>query len=109
MKHRFPILLTIFIALLLWQCARRGSPTGGPKDTTAPVLLQSVPRSGAMKFHGKKIRLQFDEFVVTKDVRKQLIISPPMKNFAYFSFEMVGNKHYRYPKTQYYLRAELRQ
>ena len=85
MKHRFPILLTIFIALLLWQCARRGSPTGGPKDTTAPVLLQSVPRSGAMKFHGKKIRLQFDEFVVTKDVRKQLIISPPMKTFPTIS------------------------
>lgn len=81
MKHRLPILLSLLIALTLWQCARRGSPTGGPKDVTPPVLLQSVPKSGAMKFHGKKIRLQFDEFVVTKDVRKQLIISPPMKTF----------------------------
>ena len=112
MKHRFPILLTIFIALLLWQCARRGSPTGGPKDTTAPVLLQSVPRSGAMKFHGKKIRLQFDEFVVTKDVRKQLIISPPMKTFPTIS-PTSASKWLEINiidtlKTQYYLRAELR-
>ena len=85
MKHRLPILLSLLIALTLWQCARRGSPTGGPKDVTPPVLLQSVPKSGAMKFHGKKIRLQFDEFVVTKDIRKQLIISPPMKTFPIIS------------------------
>ena len=79
MKHRLPILLSLLIALTLWQCARRGSPTGGPKDITPPMLLQSVPKSETVEFKGKKIRLHFDEFVVTKDVRKQLIISPPMK------------------------------
>lgn len=79
-KYRIVIGLMV-LSLLLWQCARRGSPTGGPKDTTAPVLLHATPKSGQLNFKAKKIRLQFDEFVVTKDVRKQLIISPPMETF----------------------------
>ena len=86
MKHRLPILLLILtIALSLWQCARRGSPTGGDKDTTPPVLLQAFPPSGTTNFSGKHIRLSFDEFVVTKDLRKQLIISPPMNTFPIIS------------------------
>ena len=86
MKYRIPLIITLLLlSLSLWQCARRGSPTGGPKDTTPPVLLQTTPSSGAVKFKSKKIRLLFDEFVVTKDVRKQLIISPPMKTFPIIS------------------------
>lgn len=71
----------VLIALGLWQCARRGTPTGGPKDETPPELLLATPPSGTTNFVGNKIRLRFDEFVVTKDLRKQLIISPPMNNF----------------------------
>ena len=93
MKHRLPILLLIFtIALSLWQCARRGSPTGGDKDTTPPVLLQAFPPSGTTNFSGKHIRLSFDEFVVTKDLRKQLIISPPMNTFPIISPTSASHK-----------------
>ena len=85
MKHRLPILLLIFtIALSLWQCARRGSPTGGDKDTTPPVLLQAFPPSGTTNFSGKHIRLSFDEFVVTKDLRKQLIIFASYEYVPYY-------------------------
>ena len=71
MKHKlFTSLALVVLSLLLWQCARRGAPTGGPKDTTPPVLVQAIPPSGSIPFKAKKIRLQFNEFVVTKDVRK---------------------------------------
>jgi hypothetical protein len=62
------------------SCAKRGSITGGLKDTLAPVLKVSFPKNFSKNFKGNEIKLTFDEFVKLKDIRKQLIISPPMKN-----------------------------
>lgn len=69
--------LTIF----LWQCARIGTPTGGDKDITPPKVLKITPPSGTTNFTGNRIRIYFDELVTLKDVRKQLIISPPLNYF----------------------------
>lgn len=62
------------------SCAKRGSITGGSKDTIAPVLKASFPKNLSTNFNGKEIKLVFDEYVKLKNVNKQLIISPPMKN-----------------------------
>jgi uncharacterized protein (DUF2141 family) len=71
-----PFLLLIFFV----SCAKRGSITGGDKDTIAPVLTSSYPENYSIKFKGNKIKLVFDENIKLKDINKQLIISPPMKN-----------------------------
>ncbi|MFS4415875.1 Ig-like domain-containing protein [Maribacter sp. 2307ULW6-5] len=76
------ILAFAFVALIVmasYQCARRGAPTGGPKDETAPVLLRADPPNMSINFNTKKIRLYFDELIQLKDVQEQLIISPPLK------------------------------
>lgn len=62
------------------SCAKRGSITGGAKDTIAPTLKSSFPENYSIKFQGNKIKLVFDENIKLKDLNKQLIISPPMKN-----------------------------
>lgn len=62
------------------SCAKRGSITGGLKDTLAPVLLSSVPKNFSTEFKGNTIKLTFDEYVKIKNANKQLIISPPMKH-----------------------------
>ena len=62
------------------SCAKRGSITGGKKDTIAPVLTASFPKNMSTNFNGKEIKLFFDEYVKLKNINKQLIISPPMKN-----------------------------
>lgn len=62
------------------SCAKRGSITGGAKDTIAPTLKYSLPENYSVKFQGTKIKLVFDENIKLKDINKQLIISPPMKN-----------------------------
>ena len=62
------------------SCAKRGSITGGLKDTIAPVLKSSYPKNFSTDFKGTEIKLTFDEFIKLKDLKKQLIISPPMKN-----------------------------
>jgi uncharacterized protein (DUF2141 family) len=71
-----PFLLLIFFM----SCAKRGSITGGLKDTIAPTLKSSYPENYSVKFTGNKIKLTFDENVKLKNLNKQLIISPPMKN-----------------------------
>lgn len=66
--------------MALVQCARRGRPSGGPKDITPPKLLSAEPPNKTINFKSKKIKLYFDEYIKLKDVQKQLIISPPLKN-----------------------------
>ena len=66
--------------LVLASCAKRGNITGGAKDTIAPVLTASFPKNFSTEFKGNTVKLTFNEFIKLKDLRKQLIISPPMKN-----------------------------
>ncbi|HWR94060.1 MAG TPA: Ig-like domain-containing protein [Flavobacterium sp.] len=62
------------------SCAKRGSITGGLKDTIAPVLKSSYPKNFSTNFKETEIKLTFDEYIKFKELKKQLIISPPMKN-----------------------------
>ncbi|MBP6182288.1 Ig-like domain-containing protein [Flavobacterium sp.] len=71
--------ISIFLLLLMIGCAKRGSITGGLKDTIAPVLKMSFPKNFNTNFKGNEIKLVFDENIKLKDLTKQLVISPPMK------------------------------
>jgi uncharacterized protein (DUF2141 family) len=70
-------LLSIYLILLFASCAKRGTITGGAKDTIAPVLTASFPKNFSTNFKGKEIKLVFDEYVKLKNLNKQLIVSPP--------------------------------
>ncbi len=64
------------------SCANtRGAPTGGPKDTIPPVVLNMEPDSNAINFPvvKGKITITFDEYVQLKDPSKNIILSPPQK------------------------------
>ena len=64
--------------LIIVSCAKRGSISGGLKDTIAPVLKVGFPKNYSTSFTGQSIKLTFDEYVKLKDINKQLIISPPI-------------------------------
>ncbi|BAO75852.1 Ig-like domain-containing protein [Winogradskyella sp. PG-2] len=72
------ILTFILIAITIANCANRGTVSGGEKDVDPPVIEKASPPNFTTKFKGDEIRIYFDEYVKIKDVRKQLIISPPM-------------------------------
>ncbi|RYG30698.1 MAG: hypothetical protein EOO01_36370, partial [Chitinophagaceae bacterium] len=76
MRSSFSILLLLLLCMT--SCAKRGSITGGLKDTIAPQFTGSIPKNYSTSFEGKVIKLSFDEYVKLKDVNKQLVISPPM-------------------------------
>lgn len=78
LKNNLKYILILFIVFII-SCAKRGSIDGGLKDTIAPVLKMSFPKNYSTAFKGKSIKLSFDEYVVVKDVNKQLIISPPVE------------------------------
>ncbi|WP_288003261.1 Ig-like domain-containing protein [Altibacter sp.] len=79
-KHRLlyiPILILFLLSFV--QCAKKGTPSGGAKDTIPPVLLRAVPENFTTNFSEKEIRIYFDEYIKLKDLQKNLIISPPLK------------------------------
>ncbi|WP_310379450.1 Ig-like domain-containing protein [Flavobacterium sp.] len=79
LKNNFKYILFLLV-LALFGCAKRGTITGGLKDTLAPVLKVSFPKNFSTNFKGNEIKLTFDEYIKLKNLNKQLIISPPMKN-----------------------------
>ena len=64
------------------SCAgTKGSPSGGPKDTLAPVVVGMYPDSNATGFPvaDNEIEIEFDEYVQIKDASKNILLSPPQK------------------------------
>ncbi|MFY0713339.1 Ig-like domain-containing protein [Seonamhaeicola sp. NFXS20] len=72
-------ILILFLSVAFINCANRGTPEGGPKDETPPVIVKSVPENFSTNFDEDEIKIYFDEYIKIKDLQKQLIISPPMK------------------------------
>lgn len=68
------------LALLLVNCAKRGSPKGGPVDSIPPVFVKATPPNFTTNFEEDEIRIYFDEYIKLKDYQKQLIVSPPLSN-----------------------------
>jgi hypothetical protein len=77
LKNNFAYIF-ILLTILMTGCAKRGTITGGTKDTIAPVLKMSFPKNYSTNFKENEIKLVFDENIILKNLNKQLIISPPM-------------------------------
>ncbi|MGG8496126.1 Ig-like domain-containing protein [Tenacibaculum sp. TC6] len=69
-----------FLVILVIGCARRGRPDGGPKDEKAPIMVTANPPYETTNFTKNTIKIHFDEYIVLKDLTKQLVVSPPLKN-----------------------------
>lgn len=67
------------LAVVGVACANIGSPEGGPRDYTPPVMLSSSPIPGAVNFSGKKVEIHFDEIVNIKDQTTRVVVSPAPK------------------------------
>lgn len=77
-KKRSNFIFIVVISLLLSNCANRGTPSGGEKDTTPPIITKSEPENYSTNFKAREIKIYFDEYIKVNNLQKQLIISPPM-------------------------------
>ena len=62
---------------IIYGCANRVAPDGGPYDDQPPKLVRSHPADRELNVSSKKVSLWFDEFVTIKDPLKKIIVSPP--------------------------------
>ncbi len=90
MKFIFPhtmsvlraVVVLFFASAFFSRCASMMIPTGGPRDTLPPVIVNMTPDNFStdrpLVGHGK-IYIEFDEFVQLKDQQKEFFTSPQMK------------------------------
>ncbi len=67
------------IFLVAGACAKISSPSGGPRDRQAPVVVQCIPENGTRNFSGTSFSITFDEYVVLDNINEKFMVSPPMK------------------------------
>ncbi len=83
MKFILKYCIYIFLFFSIINCAKKASPTGGPKDTIPPVLISASPKLNTTFFDKEEVKFIFNEYVKLDDIDKQLIISPPLKIGGY--------------------------
>src|SRR5690606_24091384 len=77
--YLLPAALILFIAGTGTGCASIVPPTGGPKDTLPPILVNASPADSTLSFTGNRIVLTFDEFVQVDNPQQNMLISPVPK------------------------------
>ena len=76
--RKIQLLFLVFLVFSFSQCAKKGRPDGGPKDEDAPLFVTANPPYETINFDKKEINIYFNEYIKLKDLRKQLIVSPPL-------------------------------
>jgi uncharacterized protein (DUF2141 family) len=91
-KHCLCILASIsifyFTAISISGCAQIGMPTGGAKDTIAPVLLSASPAERTTNFNGNRVVLTFNEYIDVQDPQNNVLVSPYPKSNPNISFKL---------------------
>lgn len=71
-------LFLIVLILSFSHCAKKGRPSGGPKDEDAPLFVTADPPYENINFNKDEINIYFNEYIKLKNINDQLIISPPL-------------------------------
>lgn len=67
-----------FLFLLVAACANPGSgPDGGPYDEELPYVVSTTPASGDSGVKGRRVTLQFNEFIKLENASEKVTVSPP--------------------------------
>lgn len=82
-----PLLYLFATTLFVSSCASVGTPEGGLKDEEPPKLVQSTPKEGQLNVNTKELVLTFNEEIQTKDITRQMLITPNVANPITTSFK----------------------
>lgn len=73
------VMMALLLPLIFMNCAKKGMPSGGARDTIPPMVVQSVPKNFSTDFKGSEIDILFDEYIKLNNVQQELIVSPPLQ------------------------------
>ncbi len=85
MPKKVFLYLAVYVLIVagICSCANIGSPQGGPKDETPPVLVSTEPVANSVgysvKYRKQVIKLKFNEIISVKDASNLVVVSPPQK------------------------------
>lgn len=81
-------LLIASYAIIMFNsgCAQISAPTGGPRDTIAPLLVKATPPNQTLNFKGNKIVLNFNEYIDVQEIQQNVLVSPLQKNNPVINF-----------------------
>lgn len=70
-----------YTALVIWciGCATVSSPKGGPVDSLPPRVVATTPEPYSVHFSGRKVTIEFNEYVQLKDQSKLFFVSPALQ------------------------------
>ncbi len=92
MKYFFSTIFIITIISIIiisgYSCANIIPPSGGPRDTLPPRLINSSPKDSATNVITKNITLNFDEFVDVKSIQENLVVSPITKSIPTVDYKL---------------------
>lgn len=72
-----PFLMLAWAAVFFGTgCANIIPPSGGPRDSLPPVLVNATPDDSTTNFRASRITLQFDEYIDLQDVPNNLLFTP---------------------------------
>ncbi|MCM1337974.1 MAG: Ig-like domain-containing protein [Candidatus Amulumruptor caecigallinarius] len=74
--HLLPLLAA---AILVASCATIGTPEGGPRDLTPPVVVKTSPAEGQTAVTGRRIQLTLNKNVQLDDAFNKVVVSPAQK------------------------------
>jgi len=91
--------------MIVVNCAHPVTPSGGPKDVTPPIIIETIPENGSANFATKKFSIKFNEYVSLDNIQEQALISPPMNEMPEFTVKgksiLVKFKEELKPNTTY--------
>ncbi|MFC4232274.1 Ig-like domain-containing domain [Parasediminibacterium paludis] len=92
MKYFFSTIFTTAIISIIiisgYGCANIIPPSGGPRDTIPPRLINASPKDSATNVVTKTITLNFDEFVDVKSIQENLVVSPITKSIPNVDYKL---------------------
>jgi len=79
-KIKILLILGFFSMLVVttWQCASIQRPTGGPKDSIPPTVVEERPSNLTRNLDVEEIVIEFDEFVKLVNDYQEITLSPEM-------------------------------
>jgi len=75
-KLAFASFIMLLSLSMFQRCAQTASPPGGKKDTLAPKILTSTPLNKSKNYSGKKVELDFNEYIGVRNLNQELLITP---------------------------------
>lgn len=69
--------MTVLVIAAFHGCAVVGTPDGGAYDETPPSITGSSPKDGATGVTGRKVSIDFDEFIKIENANEKVVVSPP--------------------------------